>query len=474
MRKRSALFAATLALFWWALVPSAEASSSGRLSNSYNNSVGCNECHSGGIAPTVVLDGPTSVTPGTQHELTLSVTHNGGSQTDAGLNVFGTGGVLAVGGTDSTNTQALTGAGTRKEITHTSPKSAMSGVTTFTMLWTAPSSFSSVILTGWGNSVNLSSTNSGDKAASDQLVVFSDTNGGSCTGGSQCLSGNCVDGVCCATASCPMGDNCNVAGSEGTCAAGPTPTPSPTPSPTPTRFPIDSFKVYKSKEAADTTVPFAQPAAPTVSDLFETNKLVEVIKPVAVANPVNVDGEVILNSNAHLECFKIKDSKTDPAQAKFAGRLVQTAGALESRKLKVLKPIEMCLTSNTNTIVFVPAVTYAHTHYRCYKAKDAADQSKLVSFNAQLDDEFESKLTGVLKADRLCSPVQVDTEVPDQPSAHLLCYKIKDAKTDPAPVKLAPTTRFARNFLTGTTELTASKPSLLCVPVTVTDLGPLP
>ena len=42
----------------------------------------------------------------------------------------------------------------RAEITHTGPKSAMGGVTTFSFLWTAPSSFSSVTLQAWGNAVN--------------------------------------------------------------------------------------------------------------------------------------------------------------------------------------------------------------------------------------------------------------------------------------------------------------------------------
>lgn len=43
--------------------------------------------------------------------------------------------------------------------------------------------------------------------------------GGSCTTGAECSSGNCIDGVCCQSASCGVCEACNVAGSEGTCAA---------------------------------------------------------------------------------------------------------------------------------------------------------------------------------------------------------------------------------------------------------------
>jgi len=134
---------------------------------------GCNECHAGGQTPTVQLTGPTMVTAGATNEYTLQISAVG-SQNKGGLNVSTTAGVLAVGGADAVNTQAVTGAAGRKEITHTAPKAAVDGVVTFTFLWTAPTPFSSATLTAWGNAVNGDAFNSGDRAASTTLTITAD------------------------------------------------------------------------------------------------------------------------------------------------------------------------------------------------------------------------------------------------------------------------------------------------------------
>ena len=131
---------------------------------------GCNECHSGGTVPTVSLTGPTVVAPDSINDYTLTIT-NSGAQTFGGLNVSALIGVLATGGADGTDTQTMTGTGGRAEITHTMAKSAVSGTTTFTFTWTAPSSFTNVSLEAWGNSVNGNFSTSGDKAAHTSLLV---------------------------------------------------------------------------------------------------------------------------------------------------------------------------------------------------------------------------------------------------------------------------------------------------------------
>lgn len=446
----------------------AAASSGGRVSNTYDGTQGCNQCHNGGSVPTVELTGPASVAPGTQHELTFTVSAMG-SQTHAGLNAFAPSGTFATGGSNSTGTQTAVGTGGRLEITHTAPKMNSAGTTTFSMLWTAPATaFSSVTISAWGNSVDNGGTFLGtDKAAKDTLTIFSSNNGGSCTAGTQCLSGNCVDSVCCASASCAMGEVCNAVGSEGTCAPGPTATPMPTPTATPTRFPIESFKLYKVKVPSESLAPGDLASAQTITDPFES-KVIEIFKPTSLGNPVDVGSGAALNTTAHLQCFKSKDQKSPP-QPKFAGRIVQTSGPIESRRLELKKAIEVCLMSNSGAL-FVPPVSYATTHYRCYKAKDADGQAKFVSFETVLDDEFEAKTTVLLKPDRLCSPMTIGAEIPDEPTVHLLCYKIKDSK-NPAQTKFAGETRFVRNYLTGTTELFASKSNLLCSPVTAIDEG---
>src|SRR5260370_14249743 len=75
----------------------------------------CNSCHFGGIQPTVVLSGPTSVTTGSTNTYTLTIT--GGSQIAGGLDVAASGGALGV--LDPISKKLMNG-----ELTHTQPKRA--------------------------------------------------------------------------------------------------------------------------------------------------------------------------------------------------------------------------------------------------------------------------------------------------------------------------------------------------------------
>ncbi len=151
--------------------PSVDAFSGGISSLSFSGAGGCNDCHAGGLVPVVTLTGPASVDPDATHEYTVTVS-DVGSQDLAGLNVAAALGVLGTGGGNAASTQGILGAGGRTEITHTGPKSAMGGVTTFSFLWTAPSSFTSVTLQAWGNAVNGNVSTTGDRSARITLDVI--------------------------------------------------------------------------------------------------------------------------------------------------------------------------------------------------------------------------------------------------------------------------------------------------------------
>ncbi len=148
-----------------------DAFSGGITTLSFNQSTGCNACHTGGITPTVTLSGPTLVAPSSINDYTLTITANG-SQTLGGLNVSSALGVLGLGGADSANTQTLNGTGGRAEITHTAAKLASGGLVTFTFQWTAPASFNSATLLGWGNNVNGNSSTTGDRASNASLTIL--------------------------------------------------------------------------------------------------------------------------------------------------------------------------------------------------------------------------------------------------------------------------------------------------------------
>lgn len=136
----------------------------------------CNFCHGGGSAPMVTLacvdcgGGTPIVAPLSVHEFTLTVGEVG-LQDHAGLNVSAALGSLATGGGASANTQTITGAGGRQEITHTAPKAAAAGTTTFSFLWTAPAAPGSASLVAWGNAVDFNGNTAGDRAQTTTLSI---------------------------------------------------------------------------------------------------------------------------------------------------------------------------------------------------------------------------------------------------------------------------------------------------------------
>lgn len=141
--------------------------SGGRIGRSGNPATGgltCNQCHSGGEPPTVVITGPSIVKPG--QTATYSLVISGGQEVGGGFNVSADAGELGTPAS-ATDTQVLVEPITqRPEVTHAGPKAVDSqGVVTFTFEWTAPNTAGIATLYGAGNSVNFSGYPDGDAAA---------------------------------------------------------------------------------------------------------------------------------------------------------------------------------------------------------------------------------------------------------------------------------------------------------------------
>lgn len=124
----------------------------------------CTFCHSGGVAPTVKLAGPTFVLHDSTVRYTLTV--SGGQQVAAGLDV-------AID--DNSGSLAATDTGTHidnNEVTHDAPRLVDSnGDAVFFFDYTAPSTAMSLAMYGAGNSVNLNGNNSGDNARAKQIKI---------------------------------------------------------------------------------------------------------------------------------------------------------------------------------------------------------------------------------------------------------------------------------------------------------------
>ena len=127
-----------------------------------NGGLNCNVCHSGGVAPTVTITGPTSVATGATNTYTLRI--SGGQQVGGGLDVSADDGELSV---SDPGTQLI-----KLEVTHTSPRPVDGNLEVlFSFNWTAPLNAANVVLYGSGNSVNLDGTHDGDQATSTLLPI---------------------------------------------------------------------------------------------------------------------------------------------------------------------------------------------------------------------------------------------------------------------------------------------------------------
>jgi PKD repeat protein len=122
----------------------------------------CETCHTGGIAPTVDLTGPMTVTPGSTSTYTFTI--SGGQEVSGGLDVSATAGMLSVndGGTK------LSGG----EIVQNAARPADgNGDVVFTFDWTAPVSPGTAALYAAGLSANGDGRDSGDETGRIALMI---------------------------------------------------------------------------------------------------------------------------------------------------------------------------------------------------------------------------------------------------------------------------------------------------------------
>ncbi len=129
----------------------------------------CNACHSGGEAPTVALtlsEQPLPLNPGDTAVFVFTVHSSAPDrQRAAGLDVAASGGTLKT--TAGQKEQLVEG-----EVTHTEPKSNDdTGSASWGFKWKAPAVAGNYILYAAGNSVNLSGTPDGDRAAATVFFV---------------------------------------------------------------------------------------------------------------------------------------------------------------------------------------------------------------------------------------------------------------------------------------------------------------
>ncbi|MCB9593136.1 MAG: hypothetical protein H6719_10420 [Sandaracinaceae bacterium] len=171
------------------LPAAASAYSTGIASPTFDTTVGCGDCHSGGGGTTstsISFSSPLEV----GRPATITVTVTNASQVAAGFNLQLTRGDFSA--SPGTNVQRWSAT----EVSHDNADT--SSPWTWTINWT-PNAEGSVTYRLWANAVNLMDLNAGDtpSALRTSSVTVRRPDGASCTTGTQCGSNQCWDGVCC-------------------------------------------------------------------------------------------------------------------------------------------------------------------------------------------------------------------------------------------------------------------------------------
>ncbi len=220
---------------------------------------------------------------------------------------------------------------------------------------------------------------------------------------------------------------------------------------------LDHFKCYKARPAAGE--PLFERIVVNVTDQFE-EKVTVVLSPAAMCNPVDKDFEGINDPTAHLVCYDIKDEKD---QESFSKRDVFVENQFGSQFLNIRKSEWLCVPSEKE---FVSSQLLLD-HFKCYAAKRAKDAPRFEERGVLLSDQFEEKDTRVVRPVQVCNPADKDGSGISDPSAHLVCYDIKDEKGLP---------HFERRDVfvdnqCGLQKLTVWNNTTLCVPSTKTDVN---
>lgn len=75
----------------------------------------------------------------------------------------------------------------------------------------------------------------------------------------------------------------------------------------------------------------------------------------------------------------------------------------------------------------------AADHFKCYKVEISEGAPGFQKRHVMVEDQVETRLYEVLRPVRLCLPVDKNASGVQDPSGHLMCYKVKIAKRQCAP-----------------------------------------
>jgi hypothetical protein len=216
----------------------------------------------------------------------------------------------------------------------------------------------------------------------------------------------------------------------------------------------DHYKCYRTRP------PRLPTRTVTLTDQFGQTQA-QVRRPIRFCNPVDKNDEGIHDTTAHLACYKIRETG-------FQKRRVRVTNQFGQQTLMVNRPDTLCVPAEKDN---VPSPLNIN-HFKCYRVTQVRGTPRFEDREVDLEDQFETKNTEVMKPVWLCNPVDKnDEDVPD-PAGHLTCFKIKDVPGQPpfAPRPVEFEDQFTSEDVVTSRRTDCSRSRLLCVPSTKEEL----
>jgi hypothetical protein len=217
----------------------------------------------------------------------------------------------------------------------------------------------------------------------------------------------------------------------------------------------DHYKCYKART-------FGGPRFPrqtlTLEDQFgETSATL--VRPFRFCNPVNKNGEGIVDPVAHLSCYEIHE--------RWAGsRSVKVANQFGEQFLTLGRAQTLCVPAEKDGLGRLEDLNV--DHFKCYRARTTPGTPKVTVGDVDLVDQFEEKRTELVKPRAFCTPVEKNGEGIRSPDTHLACFKITDAPGQERLTQQQVSVRdqFGSSELITTLRADGWRFRLLCVPST--------
>jgi hypothetical protein len=183
----------------------------------------------------------------------------------------------------------------------------------------------------------------------------------------------------------------------------------------------EGFKCYRVKEPGRRT--FRRQDVTLLDQFDDSSSSATVLAPYELCAPASKDEEPVTDEDSHLLCYKIR------SWAPRVARFVTDTDQFGDENLRVGPAVELCLPAIKND-----EGTADENHFQCYQARPSRGIPLPFPIRVELEDQFETKDTDLLRTSLHCNPVDKNGGGIPYPSRHLKCYNIQDAsEQDPFP-----------------------------------------